>query len=108
MNSMQSRQSTLCVLFQPAHMLYVFSILRDFQAIKALAKTTFKLWNMVYKYNGKFERHACKLLKHALKTNSIQSRQSTSCVLFQPAYIMWSLCLREFQTIIKVLAKTTF
>ena len=46
-------------------------------------------------------------LKACTEANSLQSRQSTSCVLFQPAYVMCSLSLREFQTI-KALAKTNF
>ena len=46
-------------------------------------------------------------LKACTESELLQSRQSTSCVLFQPAYVMCSSPLREFQTI-KALAKTNF
>ena len=41
------------------------------------------------------QTHHAKSERPALKANSFQSRQSTSCVLFQPAYVMCSLSLRE-------------
>ncbi len=49
-------------------------------------------------------------LKACTESELLQPRQSTSCVLFQPAYVMSLMCslsLREFQTI-KALAKTNF
>ena len=72
---------------------YIFGILRVSTRILSelaqprsrLRSTNFPVWPPG-SCKQPLSLKACKLLKHALKTNSLQSRKSTSCVLFQPAY----------------------